>query len=148
MTIPVIRRACAVDGLGVQASLHMGFRFLRMRFDKVAITWLVWLGVRLAWMVVAIPVFLLLSPVILLTLMLGAFVGMIPALLMTGIASIFTGGATPWIIGAIAALPLFILVVLAPLIFVNGLVEVFKSTLWTLSYREFHLVEGALDVKS
>ena len=137
MTIPVMRRACAVDGLGVGASLRMGFRLLRVRFDKLALTWLVWIGIRLAWMIISIPVVLVLSPLLLLTLLAGAVVGAIPALLATGITSIFSGGAIPWIIGAIVALPLFILVTLSPLIFVSGLVEVFKSTFWTLSYRAF-----------
>jgi hypothetical protein len=143
MTIPVMRRACAVDGLGVSASLSMGLRLLRTRFDKVAITWLVWIGVRFVWMFASFVIIILLSPIFLLTLLAGTAIGAIPALLATGITSIFSGGATPWIIGAIVALPLFTLLVLSPLIFVNGLVEVFKSNLWTLAYREFHTAEEA-----
>jgi hypothetical protein len=115
-----------------------------MRFDKVAITWLVWIGVRFVWMFASVVIIIVLSPVFLLTVLAGTAIGAIPALMTTGIASIFSGGATPWIIGAIVALPLFILVVLAPIIFVNGLVEVFKSNLWTLAYREFRPAEGAL----
>jgi hypothetical protein len=144
MTLPVMRRACAVNDLGVIASMRMGFRLLGTRFEKVALTWLVWMGVRLLWMIASIPIFIVLSPLILLTLLVGAVIGSIPGLLTAGIASIFTGGATPWIIGAIVALPVFILVLLSPLIFVSGLVEVFKSTFWTLSYREFRPAESAL----
>jgi hypothetical protein len=143
ITTPVIRRACAVDGLGVVASLSQGFRLFWTRFDKVAITWLVWIGTRLVWTFLAIPIFFILTPVILFALLAGLAVGAIPALLTTGIASIFTGGFTPWIIGVIVTLPIFIVFVLAPVIFVNGLVAVFLSTLWTLAYREFRPVREA-----
>jgi hypothetical protein len=39
-------------------------------------------------------------------------------------------------------MPLFILIMAAPLVFLGGLAEVFKSSVWTLTYRELHALEG------
>ena len=63
--------------------------------------------------------------------------GAVPALLAAGIASLFVDTVFAWIIGAIFGLPFFVLVTASPIIFLSGLVEVFKSSFWTLSYREF-----------
>ncbi len=38
-------------------------------------------------------------------------------------------------------LPIFILVMIAPMLFLGGLVEVAKSSLWTLTYRELRALE-------
>ena len=40
-------------------------------------------------------------------------------------------------------LPIFILVTLAPWWCLGGLMEVFKSSAWTLTYRELRVVEDA-----
>jgi hypothetical protein len=137
ITRPVMRQACAVDGLGVGASIRQGFRLLKIRFDKVFATWLVWLGVRLLWTVAILPAMIILSPVILLTMLAGIVIGAILALLVAGIASLFVSPIFAWIIGVIFGLPLFVLVTFSPITFLSGLVEVFKSSFWTLSYREF-----------
>jgi hypothetical protein len=39
-------------------------------------------------------------------------------------------------------IPIFILVVAAPSVFLGGLAEVYKSSVWTLSYRELRALEG------
>ena len=137
ITRPVMRQACAVDGLGVGASIRQGFSLLKIRFDKVFITWLVWLAIRFAWAILIIPAILILSPLLLFTMLAGIVIGAIPALLAAGIASLFVSPIFAWIIGAIFGLPLFALVTFSPIIFLNGLVQVFMSSFWTLSYREF-----------
>ncbi len=138
ITKPVMHQACVVDGLGVMASIHQGLRLLKTRFNRVFITWLTWLAVRIAWTLAVIPVFILLSPVILLSMVAGIVVGVIPTMLVAGIASQFVSTVFAWIIGAVFGLPLFVLVTFSPIIFLSGLVEVFISSFWTLSYREFH----------
>ena len=132
-----MRQACAVDGLGVGASIRQGFSLLKIRFDKVFITWLVWLAIRFAWAILIIPAILILSPLLLFTMLAGIVIGAIPALLAAGVASLFVNTVFAWIIGAIFGLPLFALVTFSPIIFLNGLVQVFMSSFWTLSYREF-----------
>ncbi len=138
ITKPVMHQACVVDGLGVLASIHQGFSLLKTRFSRVFVTWLTWLAVRIAWTLAVIPVFILLSPVILLTMVAGIVIGAIPTLLVAGIASQFVSTVFAWIIGAVFGLPLFVLVTFSPISFLSGLVEVFISGFWTLSYREFH----------
>jgi hypothetical protein len=48
----------------------------------------------------------------------------------------------PWILAAAVGIPIFLLVVGLPILFVGGLVQVFKSSVWTLTYRELQAVEG------
>jgi hypothetical protein len=143
ITRPVMHQACAVDGLGVGASIRQGFRLLRTHFGEVIITWLVWLAVRLVWTFALIPVVILLSPVLLLSVMAGVALGAVPALLATGIASLYVSPLFAWLIGVVFGLPLFLVVTFAPITFLSGLVEVFKSSFWTLSYREFRPLESA-----
>jgi len=64
-------------------------------------------------------------------------------LLAAGIASLFVSTIFAWLIGAVIGLPLFILVTFAPITFLSGLVEAFKSSFWTLSYREFRPLVSA-----
>ena len=144
ITRPVMHQACAVDGLGVRASIRQGFRLLRTRFAGVIITWLVWLAVRLVWTFALIPVIIFLSPVLLLSMLAGIAVGAVPALLAAGIASLFVSPIFAWMIGAVFGLPLFLVVTFAPITFLSGLVEVFKSSFWTLSYREFRPLESTI----
>ena len=138
ITRPVMHQACAVDGLGVMTSIRQGFSLLKTRFNRVFITWLTWLAVRIAWTFAVIPAFILLSPVILLSMIAGIVSGAIPTVLVAGIANQFVSTLFAWIIGAVFGLPLFVLVTFSPITFLSGLVEVFMSSFWTLSYREFH----------
>jgi hypothetical protein len=141
--VQVSRRACAVEGLGVFASIGRGLGMVRRHFREVLVIWLIWIGTRLAWMAVSIPVLILLSPILLLFIVAGALLGALPALLVGGLLSPVLAGPFPWIVGALAGLPLFLLVMLAPMLFLGGLVEVFKSSTWTLAYRELCALEQA-----
>jgi len=141
--VQVIRRACAVEGLGVFASIGRGLGMVRRHFKEVVIIWLIWVGTRLAWMVASVPALILLSPILLLFVVAGVFLGAVPALLVGGLLSPVLAGPFPWIVGALAGLPIFLLVMLAPMLFLGGLVEVFKSSTWTLAYRELQALECA-----
>lgn len=141
---PVMHQTCAVDGLGVIASIRQGFRLLRTCFVEVITTWLVWLAVRLVWTFALIPVIIVLSPVLLLSMVVGIAVSAVPALLAAGIASQFVSILFAWMIGVVCGLPLFLLVTFAPITFLSGLVEAFKSSFWTISYREFRPLVSAV----
>jgi len=138
ITRPVMRQACAVDGLGVGASIRHGFVLLKTRFDRVFITWLTWLATRVAWTIAIIPLSILLSPVLLISMVAGVVIAAVPTLLVAGIANQFVNTIFAWSIGAIFGFPVFVLVTFSPIIFLSGLVEVFMSSFWTLSYREFN----------
>jgi hypothetical protein len=58
-----------------------------------------------------------------------------------GITALFIDGVTPWIMGILAGLPIFIVVMISPILFVSGLVEVYKSSIWTLAYRDLKAME-------
>jgi hypothetical protein len=50
--------------------------------------------------------------------------------------------AVPWILAVVVALPFFILVLAVPLTLLDGLMKVFQSTTWTLTYRELQALEN------
>lgn len=133
----VMHQACGVDGMGVRASIRQGFVLLKTRFVRIIGTWLAWLAVRLVWMIALIPLMVVFFPVIILTMLVGGLISVIIALPVVGIASLYASTVFAWIIGGIFALPLFFVITFSPLFFLSGLVEVLKSSFWTLSYREF-----------
>jgi hypothetical protein len=139
----VMRRVCALEGLGVFDSIGHGLGMVRRHFKEVALIWLIWIGTRLAWMALSIPVIIILSPILLLFLVAGVAVGAVPALLVGGLLTTTLAAPFAWAVGALAGLPILLPVTLAPVLFVGGLVEVFKSSTWTLAYRELRALELA-----
>jgi hypothetical protein len=87
-------------------------------------------------------VVILLIPVGLVFIIAGAVFGGAPGLIAGLITSAFAEGAAPWIVGILIGLPLFLAVVVLPLTFLGGLVEVFYSSTWTLTYREMIALES------
>ncbi len=130
-------RACALEDLGVVDSLRRGYAVVRQRLPDVLIMWLITVGLALLWSLVMIPVALLL-------VILGGIIAAIPALIVGGLASLVAGGeeAVPWILAAAVGLPIFILLLVIPLAFLDGLMKLFQSTTWTLTYRELLALEG------
>jgi len=131
------QRACVLRQLGVFDSIGQGFGLVRRHPKDVAIMWLIMIGAGLAWLLIMVPLMILF---VLLALALGG----VPALVMGGLASLALNGALPWILAGAIALPIFILVTAIPAIFLSGLYEVFRSTAWTLTYRELGGLENQL----
>ena len=129
------RRACALEELGVIESIQQGYAVVRRHLKDVAIMWLIMVGLGLGWIFVMIPVAILL-------LVVAAILGGFPALLVGGLASLVFEGPVPQILAAAVGIPIFILVVAVPGLFLGGLKEVFKSSAWTLTYRELRALEG------
>jgi hypothetical protein len=132
---PLIFRRCAVEGVGVIDSLKEGFAFIRRHITDVVLTWLIMIGLQIGWGLALIPLVFFL-------LFVGVILGGGLGLLVGGLASLVATGAVPWILGVLVGLPIFILVLAAPLTFLNGLAEVYKSSVWTLAYRELRALEG------
>ncbi len=132
---PLIFRRCAVEGVGVIDSLKEGFAFIRRHITDAVFTWLIMIGLQIGWGLALIPVVLFL-------LFVGVVLGGGLGLLVGGLASLAVKGAVPWILGTLVGLPIFILLLAAPLTFLNGLAEVFKSSVWTLAYRELRALEA------
>jgi hypothetical protein len=142
LLMQVFRRACAVEQLGAFAAIRRGFVVARHHLKEVGIVWIIWIGMRLLWMLAMVPVMIVILPVTLLFILVGAVAGGMPAVLVGGVLSLFYQGALPWIVGGIVGLPLFILAMIAPMLFLSGLVEVIKSSTWTLTYRELRAQES------
>lgn len=129
------RRTCALEELGVIEAIRQGYTLVRQHPKDVGIMWLIMAGLSLGWIIVMIPVVIML-------MLAAGMLGGLPALLIGGLASLVSEGAMPWILGAAVGAPIFILVMAAPLLFLGGLVETFKSSVWTLTYRELRALES------
>jgi len=123
------RRVCVLQQAGVIESIRQGYGIVRQHLKDVTIMWLIMVGLGIGWVIVMIPVTIVL-------VVLGGVVGGLPGLLLGGLASLAFEGAVPWILGLALAIPIFILVLAAPLGFLGGLMRVFVSSTWTLTYRE------------
>ncbi len=135
-------RACTLDGLGVIESVRQGFGVVLRHWKDVLIMWLIMMGVRIGWAIALLVVTILLFPVILLLIVVGGLLGGLPALLIWGLTSLFLKGATPYILAAVVGIPIFAMVMALPWLFLSGLMEVFKSSTWTLTYRELRALES------
>jgi hypothetical protein len=136
-----IRRACVLEKQGLLASIRQGFILTKHHLKDIGPLWLVWMGLRLIWVFLIVPILILFIPFLLLTIPLGALLGGGPAALVAGIAALFMEGATPWIMGLLVGLPIFIVVMISPILFVSGWVEIYKSSIWTLAYRDLKAME-------
>jgi hypothetical protein len=137
------RQACALESLGVIASIRRGWAVVRHKPADVLVMWLIMLGIALGWAVVIALSFLVLFPLLILFIALGGVAGALPAYLVFLLSSLVTEGALPVLLAVVVGLPIFILVMLAPWWCLGGLMEVFKSSAWTLTYRELRAVEDA-----
>lgn len=134
LLIRFFHRTCALEDLGVIDSIREGWGLVRRQLKDVAIMWLIMIGVGLG---LGIAMFF----VVLLLLGVGLVLGGMPALLVGGLTSLFSEGALPWIFAAATGFPIFLLVMIVPTLFLGGLIEVFKSGVWTLTYREVRALE-------
>ncbi|MDF1514633.1 MAG: hypothetical protein P1S60_12560 [Anaerolineae bacterium] len=124
-----VRRASVLEDLGVIDAYKRGFSLLRENLGPILLMWLIMLGIQLGLALVVIPIAVI--AVIVSAVFSGLFF-----LIVWGIASLFLSGAAMWITAGLLTAPVFILVLSIPLAFVGGLIKVYESTVWTLSFRE------------
>ncbi len=134
VVIQFIRRAAIMEDMGVIESIRRGFSIVFHHLGDVVIMGIILFALGLVFLILMIPVVLLL-------LLVGVVLGGLPALIVGGIASIFLHGNLPYIIGGLFGLPIFLLTVVLPALFISGLFEVFKSSTWTLTYRELLAID-------
>ncbi|MFC2064864.1 hypothetical protein ACFLXB_07195 [Chloroflexota bacterium] len=132
-----IVRTCVLEDVSVGESIKLGFSLVKKNWKDAGLMWLIMIGLGLAWFFVSIILLIILIPVLLVSVILGALVASIPGLLTGFLASMFVPSSF-WaiVIGILFGLPFFLVTAGFPLLFVEGLVQVFKSTVWTLVYRE------------
>ncbi len=141
LIIQPARRACAIEGLGVFASLRAGMAMLRSNLRDVGITWVIWIAIRVVWAPLGVLVALILAPILLVSLLAGVTLGGAVTAIVAVASSPLVHGVMAWIMGGVIGLPVFILVMILPLLLVSGWVELYKSNLWTLAYRELRGTE-------
>jgi hypothetical protein len=134
-------RVAALEGRGVFEAIREGVALVRRHVVDVLLMGLIMFGMGIVYVLLSLPVILVLIVV-------GALAGGLPALVVGGLASIFFEGAVPWIAAIIVGFPLFLLVFGVPALFLGGLYETFKSTTWTLTYRELRAMELGADVET
>jgi hypothetical protein len=141
LVLQPIRRVCVLEKQSLMASIRQGIRMMKHNLKELGLIGLIWLGIRLVWVPLAGMILLLLVPILLMTTLLGVAVGGVPAILVTSITSLFTDGLTTWIMGVLAGFPIFILIMISPMLFISGLMEVYLSSIWTLAYRDLRAVK-------
>lgn len=130
-------RAVVLEGLGVFDGIRRGFQLVMTRLWDVVLMGLIVFGLNLGFSILMIPVVLLL-------VLAGLVIGGLPALLVGILLNLFLEGAVPWVIAGILGVPVFILIIAIPTIFVSGIFESYKSTVWTLTYRELLALESGV----
>ena len=103
-------------------AISLGYAQVRGRLKDLGVLWLLMVGVGIAFAIVLIPIVLILLAVA------GLMGGGLGYVLYT------LSGSVGWAIGI--GLPIFLLILGIPMTFVSGLYETFKSSVWTLAYRE------------
>jgi len=129
VSLKLAYRACCLEGLDVFAAIWRGFRLMRAQLGAVGLTAFVVAGLDLAYPLLVIPAMLLLAAG-------GVLLGGTLALVLGALLALVLAKASAWTIAVIAGGVLFIVVVFVPLAWLGGLREVFKSSAWTLTFRE------------
>ena len=101
------------------------------------------LGVSFGWTVVVALSFVVLFPLLILFIALGGVAGALSGYVVFLLSALIFEGALPVLLAVLVGLPMFLLVMLAPWWCLGGLMEVFKCSAWTLTYRELRAVEDA-----
>lgn len=129
ITLQLARRACCLEGLGILASIWRGYRLMRAQLRGVGLTWLVILGLDLAYPILIAPVGILLAAT-------GLAVSGLLALILGALLALVLAKTTAWTTAIIVGVVLLVLAVALPMTLLGGLREVFKSSAWTLTFRE------------
>ena len=130
-----IKRACALENLGVFASIGRGFSLVKQHLRDVGLMWLLMLGIRLGWPIVILPVGLLLIGI-------AVLVAGGAGLLISWLAGLVLAGNLPIILAGVFATAVFLLLVGIPLTFLTGLRDTYVSSTWTLTYRDVIALES------
>ncbi len=135
LVLEFARRACIIEKKGPVDSIKYGISMLRNHLGESVLMGLILVGIGILFAVAMIPLLILL-------VLAGAVIGGIPGLLVFGLTSIFAQGELPVILATIVGLPIFIAIVAIPSAFIRGIMETFKSSTWTLTFREFQVLDG------
>jgi hypothetical protein len=115
-------REIALADRNLGEALVTGYRLVRARLKDVGVMWLLMAAIGLGFGLVMLPLFFF---VFMLALAVGGGLGFALYRLTDSVL---------W--AAFVGLPLFLLIMLVPLMLIQGVYLVFESSTWTLTYRE------------
>jgi hypothetical protein len=119
---PYIQRRAVLGKQGVLASIKQGIKLVRLSLLDTGLMWLLLVGIGIAWGLVMIPIAIAF-------LVLVGLISLAPA----GLAWLVSQN---WITAAIVGVPIFLLLIIPLMSFIQGLFELYNSSVWTLAYRE------------
>jgi hypothetical protein len=115
-------REIALRDSGIGEAFGAAYALARAKVRDVGLFWLLMAGINIGFSILMIPVFFLLGGI---------------ALLIAGGLGYAVYAVANSLGGAIAVgLPLFLLIFGLPMLLLSGLFETYKSSAWTLAYRE------------
>lgn len=129
LLIQLIRRACILEQLGIFEAIRRGINLARRNILDVFLMGVILFAVGLAVAIAMIPIVMMLS-------LAGIIIAGLPAVLVGALLQLYLEAETAWIIAVILGLPIFMLILFVPTTFLSGLLEAFKSSTWTLTYRQ------------
>ncbi len=139
--IQLIRRSCALEGLGVTASIGRGLKLARHNVKDVVLMAILLLAISIGFAIVMIPVVIVLFPVVLATIIAGGLAAAAVLFPAFALANLVMAEVVAWVVAGTLALAIFIPIVAAPFFFAGGLLKVYLSSAWTLTYREIRALE-------
>ena len=134
-------RQAVLEGAGIGASFRQGWAMFKRHWKSSALMWLIMFGLAIAYMLGMLLAVVLLIPIYALLALPAVLLALIPGMIAYLIANLFTGTILAALIGILAGIPLFIMVMFAPLVLIGGWYAVFRSSAWTLAYREMKALE-------
>jgi len=137
------KRVAALENAPVGESFRQGWQMFKDNWKSAALMWLIMLGIGIGYAIAGFILIIILIPAFIITGLAGLVVAAIPGLIAFGITSLFASGPLAWIIGILAALPFFFLMLGSPLLLIGGWIQIFHSSVWTLTYREFKFLGAA-----
>jgi len=133
---PFFWRAAVLEQRSVVESVRRGWAVLRQHVRDGVMMWLLLLGVDLAWPLATAPLAL---GVVAIAVLLGG----LSTLAAAAVGGLFLEGTARWVAaGLVVGVPVFFLSLIGPLALLNGLREVFRSSAWTITYRELRGAEA------
>lgn len=121
-------REIALAGRGIGDALRMGYAAARSRLKEVAVMWLALLGIGLGFGIVFLVLLLI---VLVIAAAVGGGIGLLAHTLTQSVG---------WAVAL--GLPFFLVILIVPATFIQGLWMTFESAVWTLTYREIAVAKG------
>jgi hypothetical protein len=135
-------RMVALEDAKVIDSLRAAGALVRRQWKSVGLMWLVMIGINIIWSIAFVVLMVPLLVVSIITAVGGLVVAILPTLLTAGIASLLSApDYWPWIFAAIIGAPIFFVIAFSPVLLVSGWNEIYKSSVWTLTYRELKALD-------